>query len=144
MGQGAFTIRSGNGKIRAERIPLSIEVKTTGQLIDESNVVWLKMQHGLDLAGVYHQYELAVGERVANMADHQTPTEPGLKLMMLNTSIWDLINIVVHWNGSDIDALRIARVAQQIQQLNRERVRIIQQINAIFGDPDIGQGVKLY
>lgn len=130
---------------QATRNLLAVEVKTTGQLIDESDVVWLKIQHGANLQNVYHQYEVAVGERVAAMPDRQAPTDPGIRLMELNASIWDCINTVVHWNGSEIDARRIAQCAQQIQQLNRERVRVIQQINNIFGDElDIGQGIKIY
>lgn len=123
-----------------------IEIKTTGQLIDESQIVWLKMQHGLtDLIPVYRQYEEAMARRVAVMPDHKVSTEPGLKLMEINQAIWNLINVVVNWRGSHVDAIRIAQAAAQIQQMNQERVKLIKRINDIFGDSyDNGQGIKVY
>lgn len=111
---------------------LPIEIKTTGQLIDELTIAEQKQAAG-DPYICRNAWALreAVAVRIRGLSvENLVHLDNDMReLRAVNKTIWDLIDLVM--NGQVLDH------AQRVQQENAKRREIVRRIDARLGQRDI-------
>jgi len=106
-----------------------IEIKTTGQLVDELTIAELKVTHGSPALETVLDLRIVVGYRL--MAAPPANTEAALarmaELARVNAEIWKLVDDFAAGYGN-------SQNCQEVQRLNAARRRLARAIDALCGD----------
>lgn len=101
-----------------------IEIKTTGQLIDESTILELKLAAGKNVSQELSQYAIVIAKRLAGHPEIGFQVE---RLRVVNGEIWKMIDSIYAGDSSH---------AQSVQKKNEERCKIVREIDQITGQRD--------
>lgn len=124
---------------------MSIELKSTGFLIDELITAELKMKHfGKNhLQERYEQLNTAISKRLGRHNDSDkshTLSILVLNLKRVNQKCWDAQETVM----KSFAAVTVAKAAKEAQRLNAQRNGIIREIDDLLGESQYSQLEKSY
>jgi hypothetical protein len=124
---------------------MSVELKSTGTLIDEFITTTLKIDHfGKDTALIERldKLDTAIAKRVSR---HPKSKYPAMSLMVLELrsvlkKCWDAQELVM----KGFDNQTVAMAAQEAQRLNAERNKLIRKIDEELNEAQYTQLEKSY
>lgn len=124
---------------------MSIELKSTANLIDELITVELKMIHfGKDaLQERYEMLDQAISRRLSrhtDVAKLHTLSILTLNLKEINSICWEAQETVM----KSSNVIQIATAAKQAQKLNAKRNSIIREMDELLGESQYTQLEKSY